>query len=71
MRFDHTSRETMNMKHLSVTMPDGVELTDLAGGADDVPVVSVHSVQIVEEEEVEAEVEVEGEQEAEPETEED
>ena len=34
-----------------LTVPDGVELTLLAGGGDDVPVVSVHSVQIAEEEE--------------------
>jgi len=38
----------------ALIMPNGVELTALAGGADDVPVVSVHSVQIVEEEEEEA-----------------
>jgi len=49
-----------------LVVPNGVELTALAGGADDVPVVSVHSVQIVEEEGEEAEAdEVEGEEGAE------
>lgn len=48
-----------------LTMPDGVELTSLAGGADDVPVVSVHSVQVVEEGEEAEEVEDKGEEDAE------
>ena len=38
-----------------LSLPHGVELTALAGGADDVPVVSVHSVQAVVEEGEEAE----------------
>lgn len=55
-----------------LVLPDGVELTSLAGGADDVPVVSVHTVQVeseageeVEEGEVAAEAEAKGDEDAE------